>query len=401
MKRFLKRVLRRTGLEIYRTASPSQLKMLSFEPKGTPRGTVCISNTFGPFMLAPDVPIPNKHTCDWEAFQIVNTFLELGFAVDVVHFVNRFFEPQKEYSVFVGVLASFGRIAPKLNGDCLKILHIVYGHWLFHNFAQLRRLRQLRTRRGISLLPYRMQEPHLGIEYADAATTLGNDFTISTYQYAGKPIFRVPISTTRTFEWPEKKDFDKSRKTFLWFNSFGFVHKGLDLVLEAFSAMPEYQLIVCGPIQHESDFAAAFRKELFETPNISTRGWVDVESPEFGQIVENCIAVISASCCESGGGSTILCMHAGLIPIVSREASVDVEDEYGVLLEDSTVDQIKSAVRRLSELPSDRLTTMSRKAWEHVRAQHTREKFSETYRRIISNILEQHGLHSNRPEGRK
>ena len=96
-----------------------------------------------------------------------------------------------------------------------------------------------------------------------------------------------------------------------------------------------------------------------------------------------------------------MCMHAGLIPIVSREASVDVEDEYGVLLEDSTVDQIKSAVRRLSELPSDRLTTMSRKAWEHVRAQHTREKFSETYRHIISNILEQHGLHSNPPEGRK
>jgi glycosyltransferase involved in cell wall biosynthesis len=392
MKRLISRVLRRTGLEIRRTESASTLKVFSFKPRGSPRGNVCISNTLGPFKGAPNEPISNKHTCDWEAFQILNTFLELGYAVDAVHLSNQFFEPQKEYSVFVGVLASFGRIAPQLNSDCIKILHIVYGHWLFHNFAQLQRLRQLQARRGISLMPYRLQEPHLGIEYADVATTLGNDFTISTYEYAGKPIFRIPISTTKTFDWPEKKDFDKCRKTFLWFGSSGFVHKGLDLVLEAFAAMPDYQLIVCGPIQRETKFAAAFRKELFETPNISMRGWIAVESPEFLQIVESCIAVISPSCCESGGGATILCMHAGLIPIASREASVDIEDEYGILLEDSSIDRIKSAVRRVSEAPTDRLAAMSRKAWEHVRAEHTREKFSLVYRSVISNILETRGL---------
>jgi plasmid stabilization system protein ParE len=85
-------------------------------------------------------------------------------------------------------------------------------------------------------------------------------------------------------------------------------------------------------------------------------------------------------------------MHAGLIPIVSREASVDIEDEYGILLEDSSVDQIKSAVRRVSEAPTDRLAAMSRKAWEHARTEHTRERFSQVYRSVISNILETRGL---------
>jgi len=392
MKRFIWQVLRSAGLEIRRTGSSSSLKVLSFKPKGTPRGNVCISNTLGPFTAAQNGQIANKHTCDWEAYQIVNTFLELGFAVDAVHYVNRFFEPQKNYSVFVGVLASFGRIAPKLNRDCIKILHIVYGHWLYHNFAQLQRLRQLQARRGISLMPNRLQEPHLGIEYADAATTLGNDFTIGTYDYARKSILRVPISTTRTFDWPENKDFDKSRRTFLWFGSSGFIHKGLDLVLEAFAAMPDYQLIVCGPVEREKEFVAAFRKELFDTPNISARGWMDVESTEFSQIVDSCIAVISPSCCESGGGATIVCMHAGLIPIVSRETSVDVGDGYGILLEESSVDRIKSAVRQVSELSAERLTTMSRKAWEHARAEHTQEKFSQVYRSVINNILETRGL---------
>jgi glycosyltransferase involved in cell wall biosynthesis len=369
--------------------------VLSFKPKGPTRGNVCISNTFGPNTFAANDAITNQHTCEWEAFQIVNTFLALGFAVDVVHYLNRYFEPNKRYSVFVGVLDSFGRIAPKLNDDCTKILHAVYGHWLYHNYAQFRRLRELQARRGITLMPTRLLGPHRGIECADAATTLGNEFTMSTYAYAGKPFFRVPISTTRTFEWPEHKDFDKSRKTFLWFGSAGFVHKGLDLVLEAFVTMPEYNLIVCGPIENEPEFAAAFHRELFETPNISTRGWVDVESSEFSHILGNCIAVISPSCCESGGGATILCMHAGLIPIVSVEASVDVEDEYGIVLKESSVDQIKWAVDRLTEMSIDKLVSMSRKAWEHVRANHTRERFAKVYRDVVGNILEWRGLRTN------
>jgi glycosyltransferase involved in cell wall biosynthesis len=392
MKRFLSRVFRKVGVEIHRSASPSSLKVLSFKPKGTPRGNVCISNTLGPFTGEVNTPITNKHTCDWEALQIVNTFLELGFAVDTVHLFNQFFVPKKEYSVFVGVLASFGRIAPQLNKDCIKILHIVYGHWLYHNSAELQRHQQLQARRGITLMPRRLLDPHLGIEYADAATTLGNDFTIGTYQYAGKPIYRIPITTTQTYEWMESKDFDKCRKTFLWFNSHGFIHKGLDLVLEAFTSMPEYQLIVCGPIQRETEFATAFQKELYETSNISTQGWVDVESPEFMQITKNSIAVISPSCCESGGGATIQCMHAGLIPIVSREASVDIKDEYGILLEDSSIDLIKSAVRQVSQTSTDTLAAMSRKAWEHARAEHTREKFTQVYRSVINNILKTRGL---------
>ena len=32
------------------------------------------------------------------------------------------------------------------------------------------------------------------------------------------------------------------------------VHKGLDLVLEAFAGMPEYHLTVCGPVAKEKDF---------------------------------------------------------------------------------------------------------------------------------------------------
>ena len=63
------------------------------------------------------------------------------------------------------------------------------------------------------------------------------------------------------------------------------MHKGLDLVLEAFARMPELHLTVCGPIHEEPAFEAAFRRELYETPNIETLGWVDIASPAFAELL--------------------------------------------------------------------------------------------------------------------
>ena len=68
--------------------------------------------------------------------------------------------------------------------------------------------------------------------------------------------------------WPDQKDFDRCRNSFLWFGSNALVHKGLDRVLEAFAEMPEYHLTVCGPIHEERDFLATYHRELFDTPNI-------------------------------------------------------------------------------------------------------------------------------------
>ena len=127
----------------------------------------------------------------------------------------------------------------------------------------------------------------------------GNEFTLNTYSYANKPIYRVPISTTVLYSWPEEKDFEACRKRFLWLGSGGLVRKGLDLVLDAFAEMPEYDLTVCGPIQRERDFEKAYYKELYQTPNIHTVGWVDIASPEFIEITNNCIGLIYPSCLKA------------------------------------------------------------------------------------------------------
>jgi hypothetical protein len=79
-------------------------------------------------------------------------------------------------------------------------------------------------------------------------------------------------------------------------------------------------------------------------------------------------------------------MHAGLIPIVSYEASVDIED-FGVMLKSCTIDEIIKSVTMVADLPEEELRVRSRKAWEFARANHSREKFLEEYKKFCYQVL--------------
>jgi glycosyltransferase involved in cell wall biosynthesis len=304
------------------------------------------------------------------------------------------------------------RIAPLLNKDCVKIFYSVFAHWLFHNSAEYQRHAALKQRKGILLTPDRLRQPISGAEYADYITVRGNQFIINTYSYAQKPIYRIPISTQIVYPWPEGKNYESCRNNFIWFGGRGLVHKGLDLLLDVFSEMPDYHLYVCGPIRRSEDidkvydigiynnpkenaFEKAYYNELYQTPNIHTIGWIDVSSPEFVEIAKKCVGLIHPSCSEGGAGSVINCMHAGLIPIVSFESAVDVND-FGIILQDCSIDTIKENVRMVSCLPTVKLRQMSWDAWEFARANHTKETFAEEYRKMIVRIIDAKG-HNEEP----
>ena len=128
-------------------------------------------------------------------------------------------------------------------------------------------------------------------------------------------MFEVPNPSAVSYPWFEDKDFAAARTRFLWIGSRGLVHKGLDLVLEAFARMPEVHLTVCGPIHEEPAFEAAFRRELYETPNIETLGWVDIASPAFAELLKRTVALVYPSAAEACCGTVVNSMQAGLIPV--------------------------------------------------------------------------------------
>ena len=384
---FLNR-LRHSVLESLGDDDALDRRVISLEPAQRTQGDVLFSYISSPFFRPPGESIPSTHTHYWESLQIAQSFLDLGYGVDVISWRNDWFQPEKPYRAFVDVRYNMERLAPLLSRDCVRIMHAETAHCLFHNAAEARRLLELQGRKGVTLRARRLMEPNWAIEHADCATILGNAFTLGTYRYANKPLYPVPISAPALYPSPEGKDFDAARKRFLWLSSGGMVHKGLDLVLDAFADMPGYEVVICGPVDREADFVAAYEHALYRSPNVRTLNWVDVTSQAFIELMSSCVGLIYPSCSEGQSGAVVTCLHGGLVPIVSRESGVDV-DRFGTVLESCSLEEIKDAVRMVASLPVRELRERARGAWEYARAHHTREKFAEEYRQAVSRILSQ------------
>jgi glycosyltransferase involved in cell wall biosynthesis len=163
------------------------------------------------------------------------------------------------------------------------------------------------------------------------------------------------------------------------------VQKGLDLVLEAFAQMPELELTVCGRPEKEEDFFDLYESLLKRAPNIHLHGWIDMGTEEFIEISQTHAAVIYPGSGEGGAGSVIHCMHAGMVPIVTRETSVDLND-FGIEILSGDVESVIDSVRKLASMSEQEVEMRARKAYEHVRRVHTRGEFGKNYRAFAAEV---------------
>ena len=181
-------------------------RQISLKPEGLSRGHVLFAYLTDAFFSEARKSVPYGHPAYWESLQMARTFLDFGYCVDVISAADAAeFRPKKNYAFYIGHRYNFVRIAQRLNADCVKVLHCDMAHPLFNNAATMSRLLALQQRKGITLPAIRFDPPTLAIEHADCAVVLGNEFTISTYTYANKPIYCVPISAPFAYPWPEQK----------------------------------------------------------------------------------------------------------------------------------------------------------------------------------------------------
>lgn len=311
---------------------------------------------------------------------------EQGFRVEVCEYTDETYSPPSDCAVAIDLHSNLERWKEKLPTGCLKILHATGCHWRFSNQAELDRIAFVQARRGIELQPRRQVVPNRAAETADEITFLGNDHTIGTYGFARKPGTRIPISSAYEFDWPRGRDFESARRRFLWMGSYGMVHKGLDLVLEAFASESDLELTVCGRPEKEPDFFHAYEKELRGLPNIRLHGWIDPASEAFLQIASTHGAVIYPSSSEGGGGAVIHCMHAGLVPVCTKEASVDLEN-FGMRIAKPSVDEVIAAARTMGGLSVNEAADRARAAYDHARQIHSRTCFRHNYRKLAARLV--------------
>ncbi len=324
---------------------------------------------------------PYFHSNQSECTIIAKILNELNYNVDIINWDNSIFIPKKEYHIVI----DNNNILERLNGyfkNTIKILHISATHWLYQNRAELERIQEIYEKKGVLIQATRLLQPSKSIEYCDFATCLGNSFTAETYKFAKKTINFIPVSSTIYFPYSEEKNLQESKKNFLWFGSKGFALKGLDIVLETFAELPNYNLTICAPTDTEREFCKAYYKEMYETKNIKTVGWIDVKSNEFKEILYTHGAVISLSFSEGGGSSVITCMTSGLIPIVSKSNSVDVFD-FGFTVNTITKENLILTIKQFDKLPLKEMKLKRKKAYIYASEKHSITAFKNSFTEVL------------------
>jgi glycosyltransferase involved in cell wall biosynthesis len=216
--------------------------------------------------------------------------------------------------------------------------------------------------------------------HADGIICLGNQHTKETYAK-----FRNVI-TINNAVFPDnyqRCNINGARNNWLFFNGGGNVHKGLDLLLEAFAGLQDQHLYVRQNIQPE--FEIAYRKELYGTPNIRVLSYVQRPDKDFYDLMNKCQFVITVSCAEGQPGSVLECMAHGLIPVLSKECNIDTE-YLGETIGENTVSEIQSIVRKMSGLPDEKLHQLSRRNRIEIQAKYSPENFLENFKGAVLDL---------------
>lgn len=356
--------------------------------QGIPKGRALVSYLPLPFIGNP--AFFRGHSSVWESSEIVRIFNRLGYVVDLIAWDDAAFQPSCTYDMVLDIHRNLVRCS----GDkTRKVFHVTGSYPEFSNRSEEKRLAALNERRNVALVPRRAILAHdlpfynESLALADLITLIGNEVTAATFPHNVQRKIRQVIATGAWFPPEvESSPLTGNRRDFLWFNGGGAIHKGLDLVLEIFACHPELTLHVVGPYLKELDFVNAYRKELFQTRNIVSHGFLFPSDRRFLDIASRAGAFLNPSCSEGISTSAITCMQAGIIPIISENCGISLPLGCGYLLHECSFGEIESAVLSVAKRSDIELHEMATAARSFAYKNYSRERFTHLMEEALASV---------------
>ena len=324
-----------------------------------------------------------RHSNVVHSYRIGRLIADRGYAVDVAGYKSNEIPNNLPYDFMVG----FGPLCRRLATTRLsttKKIYIAAGiDTEINNKNQALRANQVEHRRGCRLSTVHFDLlPTEEMKAFDLVACFGNEFIADTYRRHGLRVMPFNNTPIRPFPCPDR-DIIATRRSFMFYASGPPLRKGLDLVLESFSRRPDLRLFVCGRHELDRKFVRCYERELYHLPNIKSIGELIVGSPEFLEICSSCAFVILPSCAEGSVGSAVECMHAGLIPVLTSECGIDVND-YGVLIPSTTVDAVDQTLTALDGLSVSELERRGRATLDACQAHFSLAGFERRWREILT-----------------
>ena len=334
-----------------------------------------------------------SHTNIIEAVEIAKIFNKLGFNVDIVDYDYEGFVEHNKYNITFGFGEPFVRGFYGRKSGVTSIYYATGMSTITQNFNSLKRVEEFYNRKGVYLpSSARLYDKSWTIQSSlpDAIITLGNQTAKQSFEkISNKKIYNLNPSFIDLYDYKKiisSRNFTTAKKNFLWFASSGMIHKGLDLLLEIFSSQPSLHLHICAPLDDEPEFKNLYSKEL-ELPNIHYYGFISLKSDTFKKIITECGAIVYPSCSEGGSPAVLnVCGNGGLIPLVSKEATIDT-DEFGFVFNSLDINDIKNQIVKLSQMNEEELKRMSLLSGSSIRENFSINKFTENLTNIVSEVL--------------
>jgi len=334
-----------------------------------------------PFSRERDHPGFRKHANWWRALKIAELIKDRGYEVDVVEWTDEVFEGTG-YDLVIGLGVAFDR-ALRLNKRAVSIYLGTGAHWRQNNGEVLKRQRAFKKHHR-ALPRVQMVPKDRSCKGADFVGVVGNDWVMDTYRRCvkGKVMPVVNSVTEGVSDTTGGKDYLRARRRFLWMAAYGVIRRRLDVVLDVFSTEPDLDLCVCGSVEWEKEFFSIYKELLTNGGNIVYNGWVDVGSEEYRSVTRASGFLIYPSVSDGLPGSVVNAMASGVVPIVTREAGIDVGD-FGILLNSGSEEDIREGVRQASEMPEGELRERSEMAVFEARKKYTKSAFIQSFEALL------------------
>ncbi|MGA2106389.1 MAG: tetratricopeptide repeat protein [Syntrophorhabdales bacterium] len=342
-------------------------------------------------------PYLNSHTMFWETAEMVRLLNEHGYVVDYLDHNEENVDQKIDYRSYkIIVDAGTDNLSkfPPLAGQT-RVFYSTGKHWLVANIAGLERNRMFYQRHGIMMPAERQQKTNFDDEKADYLTYFGNTHQLEGYSPKAK---KVPLNiSTVHIPVPRERNIAAAKRHFIWLGGHAMIHKGLDLVVEAFAGMPEVFLHIAAYLEIEPEFLSWMRSFVAPYRNILYHGPANVASPKFEEMAWGSLGTVYVSAAEGGPGSVAQLLHFGIIPIVSRSSNVRAEGLCYVIEHEKDVeiiDAIRRYARELIATPDEALLERSRQIREFALEHHTREAYSRSFRNLIEQVMAEEQLPS-------
>ena len=361
--------------------------VFSLKTEGYFKGTALLSYIKEAVNCDGEAPCLKNHSNFWECREIANVFVKLGYNVDVCNWDCDVANPKK-YDVIFDIHQKIGN--ERYSKIPIKILYITGSYPKYQNKRARERVQDFNARHEAGYAFFREADEESFDKSLNAATYLmliGNEHTKLTFpsDVVGR-MCCVPVTSSPLPCIKDEKSYVPPEKEFLFFSGVGAVHKGLDLVLQAFLKHPEYKLNIVGDFSEEN-FLSVYDVQMKNLKNVHYYGFLTPESEAFKQIVSRCFCYVFPSCSEGTSAAAITALSIGMYPILSSDSGVDLPKGKGVVLENLNVESIEQAIKKVFDMPKEELVEQIRCVQEKILKEHSRRAFSETITKCLGEAL--------------